>query len=178
MSIKELIHKPTGDRISVEEIGGVVRIVYYPKAKNRKKKFYRYNGPESLRLVFDLWHTRWKAKEEKKIKKREKINTIKQDGHSYKVGQLLVSCWGWEQTNREFYQIVNVVGNKISIAEIETSKRGDPQHTIYHKTKKDCFVSDVVEIRANPTEYGWTLKHGAYLNIGDWEKEYSTTHYA
>jgi hypothetical protein len=38
--------------------------------------------------------------------------------HSLKVGDVLNTCWGYEQTNREFYQVTEVRGADVVVREI------------------------------------------------------------
>lgn len=38
--------------------------------------------------------------------------------HDYKVGDILVSSWGYEQTNVDFYQVVGITPKCIKIREI------------------------------------------------------------
>lgn len=41
--------------------------------------------------------------------------------HSFEVGHHLVTCWGYEQTNREFFRVIEVKGPRtIVVQEVET----------------------------------------------------------
>lgn len=38
--------------------------------------------------------------------------------HPYKVGDVFSTCWGYEQTNREYYEVVEVRGKHLIVREI------------------------------------------------------------
>ncbi|GGO94987.1 hypothetical protein [Stakelama pacifica] len=38
----------------------------------------------------------------------------------YKVGQIFSTCWGYDQTNREYYEVVEVRGKHLIVREIAT----------------------------------------------------------
>lgn len=46
---------------------------------------------------------------------------------TYAVDDVLSTCWGYDQTNREFYQVVKVAGAKVTVRQIaaETVATGD-----------------------------------------------------
>lgn len=50
--------------------------------------------------------------------KTERSATRKAFQHTLKVGDLLVSSWGYEQTNIDYYQVVSVTGKSVSVQPI------------------------------------------------------------
>jgi hypothetical protein len=38
--------------------------------------------------------------------------------HDYKVGDILNTCWGYDQTNREFFEVIEVKGKHLILREI------------------------------------------------------------
>lgn len=38
--------------------------------------------------------------------------------NDYKVGEIVNTCWGYDQTNREFYEIVAVKGKRVTIRQL------------------------------------------------------------
>lgn len=60
-----------------------------------------------------------------KIKRQEER---KQFQHGLQVGDILVSSWGYDQTNIDFYQVVAVYGKAIGIREIGKRNLGSDGH--------------------------------------------------
>lgn len=84
-------------------------------------------------------------------KAQSKIEQSK--GHTLKVGDILYTSWGYEQTNVEFFQVVGLVGKTmVEIREIAAMERsfennGDSGHLM---PAPDSFTSDeVIKKRAN-----------------------------
>ena len=44
----------------------------------------------------------------------------KASAHVYTVGEILSTCWGYDQTNREFYEVVAVKGSAVTVRRIGT----------------------------------------------------------
>lgn len=68
-----------------------------------------------------------------------------------KVGDIFTSTWGYEQTNRNFYQVVALNGKTmVTLREIGAEfVRSDTAMSGYLKPKKDVFVGDEVRRKAH-----------------------------
>lgn len=66
--------------------------------------------------------TDMQSNEERKNKAKDFQAQMKASDH-FKVGDIIVNSWGWEQTNIEFYQVTEVKNKKIKVQEIY-------QHTV------------------------------------------------
>jgi len=88
-----------------------------------------------------LWHHRFlgEPQRDRKIKetaearrrtietKLQRMKERKEFQHDYKVGDILVSSWGYEQTNVDWFQVTKVVGKQIEMREIGgKTVRGEP----------------------------------------------------
>lgn len=51
-------------------------------------------------------------------RKAKKAELMKSMNHPFKIGQVLYDSWGWEQTNIDFYEIVEIKNKSIVIREI------------------------------------------------------------
>jgi hypothetical protein len=51
-------------------------------------------------------------------RKAKKAELMKNMNHSFKIGQVLYDSWGWEQTNIDFYQVVEVKPKSIKMQRI------------------------------------------------------------
>ncbi len=103
-------------------------IAYLYTAKNGKPGAMVYYGNQSKPVVYCYYHNNerrakgvtqafadrqttmtWKA--EAQAKRKAWVN-------DYKVGDLLRTCWGYDQTNVEYYEVVEVRGKHVMIREI------------------------------------------------------------
>lgn len=82
---------------------------------------------------------RFITKMEAKIENRNAKTNAKREARAtfenpYKVGDFLYSSWGYEQTNREFYQVIEVGKNSLKIREVAQNRARDPTaRRIYHE---------------------------------------------
>lgn len=72
----------------------------------------------------------------------------KAEVNPFQVDDVLSTCWGYEQTNREFYQVVEVRGSMVVIREIAAMSRdvGWCQHKISPKVGQ--FIGEPMRRRA------------------------------
>ena len=68
-----------------------------------KKCWYGYSTEDAARAAIE-----GKAAPEKSSKKAEKAPTVNKYG--VQVGDIFRACWGYEQTNNDFFQVVELVG--------------------------------------------------------------------
>lgn len=73
-------------------------------------------------------------------RKKEDLAKRKEYKHSYKVGDILVASWGYDQTNTDYYQVVDVKGKFLYLREIG-AKQTDGEHT---SGAKNSFKNDKV----------------------------------
>ena len=66
---------------------------------------------KAIRKYFSVRQGVFKYRLEIKEAKRIWVN-------DYKVGEILNTCWGYDQTNREFYEIIAVKGKKVTLRQI------------------------------------------------------------
>jgi hypothetical protein len=70
--------------------------------------------------------------------------------HTLKEGDILVSSWGYEQANVDFYQVVGVKGRNVHLREIAAESIEATGHMSDRVIAlKDRFVGDVMVKRAN-----------------------------
>lgn len=51
-----------------------------------------------------------------------------------KVGDILVSTWGYEQTNADFYEVVGVTGKSVNIRQLEEKETSEPGNWMFGKS--------------------------------------------
>lgn len=106
------------------ESGGFYLKVLSPQMKryslrNPSKGCYRFSTSEAR----EAYLSSWRLKQQEKVNVRSSKKAMKEDLlktfiHSYKVGDILHSSWGYDQTNVEWFQIVEVKPRSICIRQI------------------------------------------------------------
>ena len=100
----------------------------------------------SIKSAFD-------ARAERQSRMKKYADERKAYVHSLKVGDVLSTCWGYDQTNREFYQVVSLFGKSgVIVREIGT----DGFETSWAQGKKSPMVDNFIgpELRRKATQYG------------------------
>lgn len=92
------------------------------KARFQKPLFnYRFRSVERMIEFCEGWISRVainvNSENERKAKKKEAQKNMK---HNYEVGNVLYNSWGYDQTNIDFYQIVEVKEKSIKIQPIHS----------------------------------------------------------
>lgn len=127
-----------------------------------------------------------KASEEKK--KALKKEALQKMEHNFKVGGILYDSWGWEQTNIDFYQIIEVNAKSIKIRRIaskyapEQDNRGLSSMAAYVMPIQDEFIKDEIlskKINAlvspgGSIQYYIKSKHGWISEHVEGSKHYSS----
>ena len=92
-------------------------------SKSKVLKHYVYKNLDEARSFINTYAKNIKSnievREKRKAEKRAANAEIKAASF-YKVGDIIVNSWGWEQTNINFYQVVRVTNKTIEIKEIES----------------------------------------------------------
>lgn len=98
--------------------------------------------------------------------RQDRINERRQQRSSfenpYKIGDILDSSWGYEQTNIDFYQVTSVKGQFVTIRQIAGNREYQGQDYGTVVAVKDSFLKDSSEIRKKVTTYNG--KDG-YINL-------------
>jgi hypothetical protein len=84
------------------------------RGNRMKKPFWRYRFPSEARLqqrIDDTIKQRKSYLDDVKKTKEEFVNP-------YKVGDILVCSWGYDQTNIDFYQVIRTTKASVEIVEI------------------------------------------------------------
>lgn len=98
-------------------------------------------------------------KEELNKRRKEDAATLAAD--HYKIGDILVNSWGYEQTNIEFYKVVNVGRKTIDIIEIGQKA----QEGSYQSHSMACNVVPIPEkILDDGDKYTLRVKSGGNLS--------------
>ena len=100
--------------------------------------------------------------------------------HPFKVGDILYDSWGFEQTNIDFYQVIDVKDKTIKITPIEKkSDSAKGSHTAYVQPVKNAFKGKPMtkKILYNKySKYHIKSKYGTFEKYKDDEKIFSSSY--
>lgn len=134
-----------------------VRAIGYSGKRLRFDFHYVFRSENAASTYIEKWVAGLEAAQKNKQNKKE---TKRNFTHDFKVGDLLCSSWGYDQTNVDFFQVVEVVsGKSIKISEIQGECSEEIGFcTAYKKPIVDAFVGKVMLKRVN---------HLGYVRIND-----------
>jgi hypothetical protein len=173
---------------SEEEINGQIWHIarcnkIAPKSRMGYKAIFAYRFrtmDEMTKYINDFMATKTDYKIMKELEKTAKSEAKKNLINPFKVGDILVNSWGWEQTNIDFFQIVKVGPKSVTYREIGsdlTHSDGLSSMAGYVMARRDYFIGDEVTKVLQCYGIGEKLtiyvpcKHGS-ISLWDGEKEY------
>ena len=111
-----------------------------------KKTSYHYLISEPRRTqTIQEWIDNNKAQEESKKKQRQERNRP----HNVKVGEFFVSSWGYDQTNVNFYQVIEAKGTMVVVREVSTKIVGSTQTENQVVPNKNDFIDGKMRKKVN-----------------------------
>jgi hypothetical protein len=72
--------------------------------------YYRFNGFEKAEAYRLAWLARLQKAAQDTLNRRAEKAVQRAGGHALVVGDVLVSSWGYDQTNYDYYQVTRLVG--------------------------------------------------------------------
>ena len=98
--------------------------------------------------------------------------------HDFKVGDIFDTSWGYDQTNVEFFQVVEVRGAILVVREIAQSSRAKPGEISAMTDRvvgiKDKFIGPPKRVR--PTHGGGIKIEGHYASKWDGSPQYTSSY--
>ena len=184
--MKNLIAKyeGLGFHLSIKEEPLLIAYCVRIKSKARFPKAlfnYRFKSPERMAEYCSEWIERV----EKNINSENERKAIKKEAqknmnHNFVEGSIIYNSWGYDQTNIDFYQIVEVKPKSVIIREIASSyvKGSEGFMCANVKPIKDYFVGEPilkkivtsVNYSGNIT-YNISAKFGCFCNFIESKEE-------
>lgn len=101
------------------------------KGKAQKPTFrYRFRDAEHRERYIATMLERWRSWNANRAAARKE----RQKPHSLRVGQVLRSSWGYDQTNVDYYEVTRVVGPRTveirEIGQVPVGERGGPSEKV------------------------------------------------
>lgn len=178
------IEKPGVEIVSFTNYQGkLCTLIWYGK-QSKPSKYYAWTTEEKREKYIE---ERLLFIEELETKKVIKAAQKKAAKHPYKIGDILTGSWGYDQTNVDAFQVVNVKGKTIEIQEIglatvKDSEGMDCRHVVpipndFMEGKKSCRKIPQVSIgfksRYSPKDNNdsyeyWYVKSPIHGNLRLW----------
>lgn len=95
----------TGVLVASDESG--LRVIAFAGRAQKPAFGLRFRTVERATQYVADWFAGIQSRAESKRAERE----ARKGGHSYQVGDVLMSSWGYDQTNIDFYEVVALVGS-------------------------------------------------------------------
>lgn len=113
-----------GFNLVLDEVG-LTAMATKIKSKSRfpKPEFnYRFRTKERMIEFIEQFISQKLERLKWKEERKQAIQKAKEEmKHSFEVGQILYDSWGWEQTNIDFYQVLEVKPKSVIISKISGS---------------------------------------------------------
>lgn len=157
----------------IENLGYVIDVKYYENyvtgqcfncnGKEPKSVFaYRFKDEKNLLdYVIEFF-----KKIQNRIDEKNRDNQIKKEAienfvNPYKVGDVLYDSWGYEQTNIDFYQVVEIKNKSIVIREIHGELTGESHgpDSGYVRPLVDSFKSEPMIKKINIRVWDGKVNH-------------------
>lgn len=122
---------------------------FYLFTRSPQQRIYRRSLPtaqargnaEDLRAGLECFVKQMEAKQDRHTAQREaKRQARAAFVNPYKVGNFLYSSWGYDQTNREFYQILEVRPRALLIREVSQNRERTGHDQGICSPRRDSFI--------------------------------------
>lgn len=155
--------------------------IFYAGTKSKRDWYYRFSNKEDMMVRINSDIKKYRKIAEEKLQNKLATKALKAEDH-FKLGDIIVNTWGYEQTNVNFYQVVRLTAKKIFIKEIcknytETGFMSGNSTPIPNK-----FKTNGDECQLGMRKYGDKVflthpKKYFYFRVWDGQPEYES-HYA
>jgi len=122
-------HRPVGLTETLTDAFGIeiyystdlLQAIFYAGKSSKSWWFYRFRTlDDMLKRIYDTVDL-YVNRQNEKIAEKEKSKELQRDFKAsdyYQIGDIVVNSWGYEQTNVDYYQVVEVLNKKIRVKAI------------------------------------------------------------
>jgi hypothetical protein len=169
------VRDETSDAVAYPyEAGGQPLVLLFSGRKRKPDGHFRFRSDEERQTRIAKHFDEVRRVAALKAERKEKAKAP----HTLKVGDIMVSSWGWEQTNVDFYQIVSVTPKTVTMREIEQAQtESEGGWTGRVVAVKDRFKADgkTKTCRANHENY-LSLNSHSGASLWDGQPRYFSTY--
>lgn len=124
------------------ERGGKFYFLGFIGRRRRAAAYYHFRTVEAR----DNYRTTWLSERRTAITAKHERKVANRQPHSLKVGDVLYTSWGYEQTNIEFYEVTAVRGAVVDMQELQQDRTEHPQGMSGRCTpRKGAYRSDTIK---------------------------------
>ncbi len=158
---------PDGTKYTVMVFGG---------KRTKYDKYYGFKTKEDRENYILKYFAQQENLADSKKKWAEKQKAQAEENQkSYQVGDILVSCWGYDQTNIDFYQIVERTAKMATIQKIASEYlEYDSASEDKVVPAKDKFIGKPFKKKVGP--YGINLNSYSLASLWDGNPQYKTAY--
>lgn len=170
-AIIETVDGLPGSEIHRYETNGAIYAAVFGGKRAKPDFHFRFKTEEQRETRIAYWVGTQKERAKYAAEQRAKRN----GGHSLKVGDVLHSSWGYDQTNADFYQVVEVPSKCfVIVREIGYKTVSDNGPSTRVVPVKDSFKTDPKRYKAGPNN---SISVASYANANktDWEDTHHVT---
>lgn len=159
-----LVPGPAGCAVYTYERGGKYLALFFIGSSAKPACHYAYSTIEKRADAISQFHADMKNRADRKV--RERVEQ-KAKGHTFKVGDIVNTSWGYDQTNVDFYAVTRVSRACVWVRKIlqDGEATGFMQERVWPKMPIEMVGE---ESRHVATRGGFSIDgHGASLTTGD-----------
>lgn len=133
--------------------------ILYAGKSNKKVWYHRFFSVESMHEKISISIKNIVANKKDNLDRRENaraLQAVLKASDHFHIGEIIVNSWGYEQTNVEFYQVVEVLNKKIRVRELQQERIKGGEHSSMSCEVlpiKDEFCGDdllLLSLKINP----------------------------
>lgn len=137
-----------------------VAILYAGKS-NKKVWYYRFQTVESMHddINKTIKNIVANKKADLELKERAKaLQAVLKASDHFQIGEIIVNSWGYDQTNVDFYQVVEVLNKKIRVQELKQERVQGSDHSSMScdvlPIKDDFYSEDLLLLSIKINKWG------------------------
>ena len=142
-----------------------VTMVAFSGRKEKPEIYAKFGGMTYAERYLQQWLTRLQEVADRKASYKAEQAAKVAAGHGLKVGDILSSTWGWEQTNWEYFQVTKLVGKRsVEVREVAQTCEETGQMQGLCSPLKNAFRGEAKTYRVSPDGSIKTRSFGAYAS--------------
>lgn len=140
-----------------------LRAIFFIKKQSKPAWHFSFRNSDDMAKKIADSISSLMSWEDKKVERKTKRTQTS----SLKVGDILYTSWGYDQTNIDFYQVTALVGaHTVKVRPIGSKIDHSDTYSDYMVADKDRFVGDEKTYRV---KYGNRIKIASYANAYLWD---------
>jgi hypothetical protein len=128
--------------------------------------YYEFKSSEKMKEFLAQWIDKYFKREKynKELKAKKKA-AIEEKAKSIKVGDIYYTSWGYDQTNIDFYKVLDIKGKKATLVKVGKNRVQEEKSYDFVVPAPDAEGSEPFNKMVG--EYGFKIKDYAYATAWD-----------